>query len=353
MPQVNEQDRSTYLGASEIAAACGLSPHTSRYDLWMKKTGRLADDPDNPHIRRGRACESAVRDVELPRDDRIIETRPGDWRQHPDHPFIAAHVDFYAKWQNGGGVIDVAGEIKVPQSYTYQVIREQGLPEPNTMQLMLGTGLAELDKGVFGIHNADAWETLVFACDFDQELYDWMVAKGVEFMEQHVFADEPPDPFPDMSEMPEVPKLAGEAVATTDDEWIELMEELDDYRQLEESLKAIWEGKDGEPGLKEQIDERLKDFGDAKTIIGGPRKIVRIASQGARRFNKELVAAQDLLDPGELDECLVFAAQQDMDPEETATLIRRNARIPIDDDRLYKKGEPYTYWRDYEVKEPV
>ena len=36
-------DRASYLGASDIAAALGLSPHKSPYALWAEKTRRVAE----------------------------------------------------------------------------------------------------------------------------------------------------------------------------------------------------------------------------------------------------------------------------------------------------------------------
>jgi putative phage-type endonuclease len=42
------------LGGSDVAAACGLSPWTTPYQLWLEKTGRVAPEPDEAGAERMR-----------------------------------------------------------------------------------------------------------------------------------------------------------------------------------------------------------------------------------------------------------------------------------------------------------
>lgn len=70
------QQRSTLgIGASEIAAANGISRYDSRYGLWLRKTGRADEFAGNVHTRLGNLCEPRIRqlyadatgeDVEIP-----------------------------------------------------------------------------------------------------------------------------------------------------------------------------------------------------------------------------------------------------------------------------------------------
>lgn len=50
------------LGASEIAAILGLSPWTTAYEIWARKTGRLVEDKQSKAIEAGRRLEEAVLD---------------------------------------------------------------------------------------------------------------------------------------------------------------------------------------------------------------------------------------------------------------------------------------------------
>lgn len=65
------------IGASEIAAACGISRYRSPFALWLEKTGRRPAFAGNLHTRLGQLCEPHARqlyanatgyDVEIPRE---------------------------------------------------------------------------------------------------------------------------------------------------------------------------------------------------------------------------------------------------------------------------------------------
>lgn len=53
-------ERQKRLGASEAAAALGLSPYDTPLQLWLRKTGRLPAQPETPAMKRGRMLEPAV-----------------------------------------------------------------------------------------------------------------------------------------------------------------------------------------------------------------------------------------------------------------------------------------------------
>lgn len=58
------QDRSNFgIGASEIAAANGISRYRSRYALWLEKTGRAPGFTGNVHTRLGQLCEPRARQL--------------------------------------------------------------------------------------------------------------------------------------------------------------------------------------------------------------------------------------------------------------------------------------------------
>lgn len=51
------------VGASEIAAACGISRYRSRYGLWLQKTGRAPAFAGNVHTRLGNLLEPRARQL--------------------------------------------------------------------------------------------------------------------------------------------------------------------------------------------------------------------------------------------------------------------------------------------------
>lgn len=73
------------IGASEIAAACGISRYRSQFVLWLEKTGRRPAFAGNLYTRLGQLCEPHARqlyanatglDVEVPRESIYHPTVP-------------------------------------------------------------------------------------------------------------------------------------------------------------------------------------------------------------------------------------------------------------------------------------
>lgn len=54
--------RQQYIGSSDAAAVCGLSPYGTAYDVWAMKTGRIPPKKENKAMHAGRFLERAVLD---------------------------------------------------------------------------------------------------------------------------------------------------------------------------------------------------------------------------------------------------------------------------------------------------
>jgi len=56
------KDRTQYIGASDLAAICGISRFSSPYDVWLAKTANITRE-DNEAMKLGREIENVVLDV--------------------------------------------------------------------------------------------------------------------------------------------------------------------------------------------------------------------------------------------------------------------------------------------------
>lgn len=54
------QDRSKYLGGSDVGAILGLSPYKTPLDVWLEKTGKHSEQKDSLPLRFGSFAESFV-----------------------------------------------------------------------------------------------------------------------------------------------------------------------------------------------------------------------------------------------------------------------------------------------------
>ena len=80
------------IGASEIAAACGISRYRSRYGLWMEKTGRAPAFAGNVATRLGHLLEPRARQLYADATGYSVWTPPASMF-HPGHPWARATPD--------------------------------------------------------------------------------------------------------------------------------------------------------------------------------------------------------------------------------------------------------------------
>lgn len=93
MRPVNLEDRTTYLGCSDLAPLLSLSPWRTREQLLLEKTGRLAPQPQTVAMRLGQLLEDDVLTLleeALPE----LERRETNLRvSHPTLPWFGAQCD--------------------------------------------------------------------------------------------------------------------------------------------------------------------------------------------------------------------------------------------------------------------
>lgn len=170
------------VGASEVAAALGLSKQKSRYQLWEEKTGQAEPTESNRLMRFGSHAEKFILD-EFEREHQVTLVRSPDTLQRGA---MLAHLDAL-----------------VPQQYVVQAktaSSKQGYGEPHTDQvpqeyllqvtaemLLANLKLAFVPVFFWGRDYAE------YEVPFDAELAD-MVESGVNDFWKLVEKREPPEP---------------------------------------------------------------------------------------------------------------------------------------------------------------
>lgn len=86
-------DRRTSIGASEAAAACGLSEWATPLDIYCRKRGLLPETPDNAAMRLGRKLEPVVISEFSEQSGIGIKLAPCPTIRHPAFAFISATPD--------------------------------------------------------------------------------------------------------------------------------------------------------------------------------------------------------------------------------------------------------------------
>lgn len=350
--RADDRPRSEFVGASDAAAAVGLNPWVSRFDLWARKTGRISESTieERPAVRAGIALEPVVREQLRLYHDQVHLVRDPEkdefWLH--ENELVGAHPDGGIEMTHptlelpGEGVL----EVKNVGSYVFDQIQEEGLPASHVLQIQQTMGLMEAPWGAFAIHGREAWQTLLFPMGPDQKIIDYLIEQGAKFMRDHVQADVAPEMFPDET-IPDIPILGRSLVHVEGDEtWEDLMEEYRLYRDASKAVKEVWEdGKpddegDFEVGLKSRLKAKMVEL-DTEIAVGAGWKIIYKPDTKQRQFERNMLTEMAPFVPDDVQEVL----GELMGGEEAAAVwaeLSLRTRLAGDDERLFRKvPRPY------------
>jgi putative phage-type endonuclease len=220
-------ERRRYIGASEAAAACGLSPWMTPFELWQSKTSTGVSDVDSPAMEWGRRLESVVL-AKYAEDTRTQPEAPCAFRASFAYPWMGCTPDALlpdrvvevktaglAKAREWGD----AGTDAVPLHYLLQVTHQ-----------MIVTGRRKADIPVL-IGGSDY---RVYSVDYDPELAAMLIERESEFW-MCVESGTPPDVKTIKDATARWPKDTGEIVVAT----APIAEAIVRLREIEERQKAL------------------------------------------------------------------------------------------------------------------
>ena len=193
--------RAKSLGGSDIGPILGLSKYRSPLDVWMEKTGKMKNEIDNLPIRFGKFAEEFVAtEYELATGFPLVEYPRAI--VHPDYDYMHGHVDRFICFtpaiydENGHLIANRILECKTANPFTQSEWGETGtdqVPLPYLVQCvwyMMITNIDQADLAVlFG--NADF---RIYEIQRDHELEQMVMEKAMNFWENHVLKDIPPEP---------------------------------------------------------------------------------------------------------------------------------------------------------------
>lgn len=132
MPRLTgaQRDRSTYLGATDIAVLAGVSPYATPFELYLEKIGELdrqatRTDADIDRMERGHRLEDVALDWDADLRGLTIERIRRDI-VHPRLPFVVVHPDARVKpWRQTKRLLEAKTSSRkwdeVPQHVEAQV----------------------------------------------------------------------------------------------------------------------------------------------------------------------------------------------------------------------------------------
>lgn len=92
-------DRTKYIGGSDIAAVCGISKYRTPYQVWLEKVGRGEEIQDNRYMYWGRKLEQTVIN-EFCKRTGLTVSRQQDFVTNEKHPFLGSTIDGFIESEN-------------------------------------------------------------------------------------------------------------------------------------------------------------------------------------------------------------------------------------------------------------
>jgi putative phage-type endonuclease len=280
-------ERMTGLGASDIAAVLGYSPYCSPVEMYMKKTGRMADDSDSMRLRFGQHNEEFVaKEYERVTGFRVQRFNP--MLRHPKYKNIIGHVDRLvipvgAKVAAHKGEIrtDRGLEAKTVDSFVYRTSGEWG--EPGTDQVP--TGYLIQTTTYMGLTGCRRWDLAalvgsgsgdsalpIYHMVRDHDLEEEIFSRAQEWWDTHVAKDVAPEPRSEDDVALLYPQAKQKESIESDDEIAKAVREL---KNVKEAMTRLEEHES-------ELSLQIKRFmGHADTLLGPDGK--KLATWGNRK----------------------------------------------------------------------
>jgi predicted phage-related endonuclease len=259
--------RRTGVGASECAAALGLGPYQTRFELYQVKRGEVPESPGNLAMRFGLAAEPFIlSEFQRAHPDDVLVLAPDTMRRAR----MFAHLDAWvpgsfnvqaktARTRQGWGE---SGSPDVPLHYLLQVHQELLLAGVDVSFVPVLFGGAEYDE---------------FVVEADRELQE-LIEDGIADFWRLVERGEPPEPVTLDDMLARFGHASRAEQVTADAEVLRAARELHAIRAQREQLDAT------EAALKARL---MGALGEADTLVDATGQTLATwkATRPVRRFD--------------------------------------------------------------------
>ena len=258
-------DRKLGIGGSDVAAIMGLSPWATALDVFRDKTNpELALDEPNEDMQRGIRVEKYILQEYSERSEVQLDTNVPTIID-PQYPFMRANIDAQVIGQN---VVVEAKSTKAPISSW-----ESGIPEYYKTQVAYYAMLTNAERVDVPVLFS-GWKYACFTYWRDETFEAEIKTSVINFWENHIVKNIPPQPTSAEELMIAYPKLEEKTITADND----MREKVYQLQEASEQRKAL---EKQEKKLKTEIQCFM---GDAGLLDAGFCKLA-LKERNATRFD--------------------------------------------------------------------
>lgn len=241
------------IGGSDVAKILGLSKYSSPYQIWMDKTGKIEIDTSETSEAAywGHHMEEVVAKEFEKRTGKKVRVSNKIYF-HKDYPFLLANVDRLVVGE------DAILECKTASEYLKDSWADDEIPIAYLAQVQHYLNVLDKPKAYIACligGNKFVWKEI----QRDDELIEQMTEKLVDFWENHVLTDTPPEVDAQKSTTEFINKMYGKDYH---DHSIELnAQQIQDLKDLKELKKYESDIKEQINGIENRIKNALGESG--------------------------------------------------------------------------------------------
>lgn len=272
-------NRNKFIGGSDIAKIMGLSRWGTPLKLWAEKTGKLpVPDLSNVEaVEMGTRLEQFVADLFAVKTGKSVRRSP-KYYQHPDYPYMIAHVDRLVTGT------DELLECKTCSAFKADEWEGEEIPQEYILQVMWYLGITGRKIGHIAV--LIGGQSFKYKqIEFDAELFETMVEAAKEFW-GHVQEDTPPAIMPtDDETLKDLYSEHSEVMIELypkDEETAQAAQTLEDKIAYLQEIKAHIKNYQDE---QKEIETTIKDIIKDNLGIKTPKYVVTWKSQSTTKFD--------------------------------------------------------------------
>lgn len=218
------------IGSSEIGVICGLSQWSTPLELWARKTGKLAPEPENTAMWLGTKLQPIVGELFSQQTGRTI-IEPNALYAHKYCEWATATPDFFVETEKSS--VEVL-EVKTTSARAAHFWENGQAPTLAYMQTIWQLGVLGIESGHIAalIGGQDFKHVEV---EFQEPLFQQMLHLGAQFIEA-VKTDTPPKATESDLKLLHELRVLEEAVVELP---LELSDSVVAWHQLQQKIKTI------------------------------------------------------------------------------------------------------------------
>lgn len=180
------------IGASEIAAICGLNPSnwTTAFDVWAQKKGYAEPKEESYPMRRGRLVEQALAAEFAQVTGKVAHRTLNIIFTNEKYPNVFCTPDSFT---DDDEIVEFKNVSSLPGTQGWGEAWSDVVPVHYLAQVTLQMGILERDHALMGVDFGNR-EYRVYDVPFDKAFFEAMVARAQHFWRTHVEDDVPPEP---------------------------------------------------------------------------------------------------------------------------------------------------------------